>query len=300
MSVEIAVLADIHSNYVALERCVEFALKRGIRQFLFLGDYVGEFAWPERTMELLREYDASYDCLFIRGNKEDYWLGYRDGGERGWKEYGSTTGALYYAYHRLEDRDLAFFEGLPVSRRLEYGNLPPLLACHGSPGNVKGQLCLSDEETKNALLAAGANCVLHGHSHIQGKTVYDGRIALNPGSVGLALKAEGKAQFAILHGETDGFREELISLDYDRERVIRELCESGLTERAPYWCLVTEYLLRGRGGETDIGHADVLFRAMELCRQKNGSCIWPDIPEACWEQAAWELLPDLKGMICIK
>ena len=46
---EIAVLADIHSNYVALETCMRFALKRGIRKFLFLGDYIGEMAYPERT-----------------------------------------------------------------------------------------------------------------------------------------------------------------------------------------------------------------------------------------------------------
>ena len=32
---EIAVLADIHSNYVALERCMRYAEERGIRQFLF-------------------------------------------------------------------------------------------------------------------------------------------------------------------------------------------------------------------------------------------------------------------------
>lgn len=290
MSMDIAVLADIHSNYAALEQCMEYALEKGIRQFLFLGDYIGEFAYPERTMELLREYDERYDCVFIRGNKEDYWLGDRDVAARGWKEFDSTTGALYYAYRRLKDRDLTFFEGLPVCRRLEYGDLPPLLACHGTPENVKGELCLSDEGTKRALLAAGANYILHGHSHVQGKTVRGDRTALNPGSVGLALKAGGKAQFAILHGKKDGWKEELVSLDYDRDRVIRELRESGLAERAPYWCMVTEYLLRGEGGEKDIGHADVLFRAMELCSQKRGKCIWPDIPEACWEQAASELL----------
>lgn len=39
---EIAVLADIHSNHIALERCMGHALERGIRKFLFLGDYIGE------------------------------------------------------------------------------------------------------------------------------------------------------------------------------------------------------------------------------------------------------------------
>ena len=84
---ELAVLADIHSNYIALERCMEYALNRGIFHFWFLGEYIGELAYPERTMELLGQYSEKYDCVFIRGNKENYWLKYRDGGEQGWPEY---------------------------------------------------------------------------------------------------------------------------------------------------------------------------------------------------------------------
>lgn len=29
---------------------------------------------------------------------------------------------------------------------------------------------------------------------------------------------------------------------------------------------------------------------MELCRQQRGSCVWPDIPESCWEQAMEEMI----------
>ena len=41
ITMELAVLADIHSNHVALEKCMEYALERGISDFLFLGDYLG-------------------------------------------------------------------------------------------------------------------------------------------------------------------------------------------------------------------------------------------------------------------
>lgn len=290
MSLEIAVLADIHSNYVALERCMEYARERGIGRFLFLGDYIGEFAYPERTMELLRRYEGAWDCAFIRGNKENYWLGYRDAGERGWAEKSSTTGALYYAYHCLEKRDIDFFEGLPVSRTIKYGGMPPLLLCHGSPADVKGELKPEEEGTWRTREKETVSYILHGHTHIQGKTEYGGRVALNPGSVGLSLRAGGLAQFAVLHGEGGEWREELISLDYDRERVAGELRESGLAQQAPYWCMVTERLLLGADGNAGVGHAKVLSRAMELCRQDTGVCDWPDIPERYWERAVRELL----------
>ena len=49
----IAVMADIHGNRAALETCVAEARRRGAEEYLFLGDYLGEMAYPERTLELL-------------------------------------------------------------------------------------------------------------------------------------------------------------------------------------------------------------------------------------------------------
>ena len=90
----IAVMADIHGNDTALERCLTDAEKKGIRNYLFLGDYAGELAHPERVMRLLYGLSDRYSCLFIRGNKENYWLNYRKDGEKGWKEKDSITGCM--------------------------------------------------------------------------------------------------------------------------------------------------------------------------------------------------------------
>ena len=69
-----AVLSDIHGNYHAFKSCIDYALEAGCDSFFLLGDYLGEFAYPERTMELLYNLRGKYPCRFIRGNKENYWL----------------------------------------------------------------------------------------------------------------------------------------------------------------------------------------------------------------------------------
>ena len=287
---ELAVLSDIHSNYVALERCMEYAFGRGISRFVFLGDYIGEFAYPERTMEQLLQYREKYDCVFIRGNKEDYWAGYRKGGEQGWPEYSSVTGALYYAYRHLSKRDLDFLHGLPVTAEIAHEGLPVLTACHGSPVSVRESMRFDDGSAERILDREEKEYVLCGHTHLQGKTCRSGRTALNPGSAGMSLGAGGMAQFAVLSGTDGQWKEEFISLDFDRERMVREMKESGLWDRAPYWCRITERLLLGREGQKEVGHGKVLQRAMELCRQDTGACNWPDIPEKYMERAAGELL----------
>ena len=71
---KIAVLADIHGNHIALEACIDEAKKYGAEEYLFLGDYLGELAYPEKTMNILDQMKKEFPCTFIRGNKENYWI----------------------------------------------------------------------------------------------------------------------------------------------------------------------------------------------------------------------------------
>lgn len=62
----IAVLSDIHGNYVALQKCLDYAVNIGINTFIFLGDYLGELAYPQKTMNLLYAVKEKYHCFLLR------------------------------------------------------------------------------------------------------------------------------------------------------------------------------------------------------------------------------------------
>lgn len=283
---KLAVLSDIHGNAAALQKCVAYCLAQGVRSFLFLGDYLGELAYPQRTMALLYELKERYDCRFIRGNKEEYWFG----DTAKWKEYDSTTGALYYTYHQMREADFRFFEALPCSMVFSQEGLPALTLCHGSPRRVNEKLLPDDEAAFAVMARCETDYILCGHTHRQGEIRHGGKTVWNPGSVGMPLGSSAKAQFMIVSsGRTkdfDGWQREFVSLSYDAEAVIEDLHSSGLYDRAPGWCAVSEHVLRT--GLTS--HATVLNRAMALCREQTGSCTWPEIPEGCWQQAVQELL----------
>ena len=280
----IAVLSDIHGNYVALERCLSHVYSRHIDTFLFLGDYVGELGYPERSMQLLYELNKRFPCWFIRGNKEEYWFSYRDGGEQGCKDGSSTSGSLLYAYRRLSPEDLSFFEKMEISREIKLEGFPVFTACHGSPYRVNDKLLPEDEKTMRIMDRVETPLVLCGHTHVQRKIAYGEKNVLNPGAVGIPLGSGGKTQYMILHGENGAWREEFISLSYDTDRVIREMYEAGMQFHAPYWSLITEKILR----EGKVSHGTILGRVMELCKTDCGCCNWPDIPEKYWEQAIGE------------
>ncbi len=283
---KIAVLSDIHGNYIALEKCIEYALNKNIDTFIFLGDYLGELAYPQKTMDILYSLKEKYQCFFIRGNKEDYWIGYEKKKATGWKQYDSTTGALYYTYHNLQAKDLAFFKSLSHTGELAFEELPSITVCHGSPNKTNEKLLPNDEKTMTIVENNPTSLILCGHTHIQGAFEHGGKKVLNAGAVGVPIGSQGKTQFMILTGDGGIWSHEFVSLSYDVERVIADLEASGLTEYAPCWTKVTKYLLR----KGDKHHGMVLNRAMALCQAETGKCIWPEVPEKYWEQAVEEII----------
>lgn len=278
----IAVLADIHGNRIALERCLHHAEENGAQAYWFLGDYLGEMAFPQRTMALLYAWQQEHECAFIRGNKEEYWLGALD--DAHWRRGDSTTGVLWYARENITQQDKDFFRSLPIARIMTLPGLPPVTICHGSPRSVKECLVPAGDTALEAMEAAATPLILCGHRHRQDVLEHAGRRAVNPGAVGVPLGSGGKACYMLLDGENGTWHETMLQLDYDVERTIAELHESQLDEIAPAWTRMTCAILRGGA----FSQASVLRRAMELCTQHEGQCVWPHIPEYCWDMACRE------------
>lgn len=287
---KIAVLADIHGNYIALRECVCYARSQGVDAFIFLGDYIGELAYPERTMQILYQLAGEQKCYFIKGNKEEYWLNYKKNGESGWNKGDSTTGSLLYTYRHLTESDLEFFQNLKISDRVEFATKPPLTICHGAPFKVNQKLLEGDDRTAKAIEVIDTTYILCAHTHVQKKFTINDKVVINPGSVGVPLHSHGKAQFMLLDDKNGIWNDEFISLTYDNEKVITELKESELDIYAPFWCMVTKKLLR----DGCVAHGTVLEEAMTLCKQDMGYCNWPDIPEKYWEVAVRKF--DIRGV----
>lgn len=228
-------ISDVHGNYKALEAFLRYIQEHPVDGIICLGDYVTDSPYPERTMALLYEMKEKYSCYMLRGNREDYLLSNRDN-NRGWKP-SSANGALYYTLMHMTKKDLDFFASLPTERELQTEGLPPLYICHGTPGNVRGNM-QEDRSLREQILAhMPFSYLLGGHSHCQEIVVRNSGTYINPGSLGLAMDGVGrKAQFAILTGQkrdkdTTGFWDaELLSIDYDVEGFLKDFQTSGIDE----------------------------------------------------------------------
>lgn len=280
---KIAVIGDIHSNYVGLEKCIEHALSQKPDEFLFLGDYISDCPYPQKTMRIIYEMNKNYICSLIRGNREDYMLNHRKNPDERWT-YSSASGSLLYTYENLTEKDFSFFESMDMKGYYEKEGYQPFRYCHGSLTRSNEILEPEGENTAELMKNLDVDLLVSGHVHFQEDRTYGEKKLLHPGAVGVSWNFEGKTQYMMLHGNGSGWEAVFFQLDYDVEKIVKDFETSGLNEKAPSWSKITIHTLR-----TGMDHnLDCLNRATELCKKEKGNACWPDIPEKYWQQALRE------------
>jgi predicted phosphodiesterase len=228
----IAVLSDIHGNLPALEAVLDDAAAQGATTLVNLGDIASGPLWPAETVDRL----MPLAMPTIRGNHERQLLAPR-------AEQGDSD---RFAVERLRADQLAWMAALPASLRLE-----GLLLVHGSPTSDVDTLLETvtpagigpaDAAAVTARLGAvPERGVLCGHSHLQRHLdLGDGRMVVNPGSVGLPAYAHDQpyphrvesgsphARYAVLSDDrAGGWSVELRQVDYDWAAAARRADAAG-------------------------------------------------------------------------
>lgn len=278
---KIAVIGDIHSNHIALEACIKHALERDVDEFLFLGDYISDCPYPQKTMQIIYDMNKKYKCSFIRGNREDYMLNHRKNPNERWT-YSSASGNLLYTYENLAEKDFEFYKKLDIQGIYQKEGYPAFRYCHGSLTSSTELLLPENENMESIMENLDVDLLIGGHVHIQEAKTFGNKKLIHPGSVGIPWYHEGKTQYMILHGTNKGWGEEFFQLEYDVNAVKEEFKISRLIDKSFCWARLNMHALDTGDDYT----TPCLQLAMKLCKESEGNVNWPDIPEKYWEMAA--------------
>lgn len=274
----IAVLSDIHSNRAALEAVLAHSAAASPDWYVFLGDYVTDCPYPHKTVELLRTFAETHNCVFIRGNREDYLLNNRDN-PQGWT-YGSKNGALRYTFENLTKEDLDWFAAMPISVRVELPGAEPFTAYHGSPEQSNYLFHTDTPEAEQMISRQETRLALCGHSHIPFIFRRGDRLLVNPGALGMPVNNQNKAQYAMLEYD-GGWKPEILSVEYDIEKTVAEFSQSGLLEKSGVWGRGLIWTIR-----EGVNYTVMAVRLVEKMSKETGL---PVTDESLWEAAAREL-----------
>jgi len=119
-----------------------------------------------------------------------------------------------------------------------------------------------------------------GHSHIAWQQARDGRLALNPGSVGQPLNGDVRAQYALLTWQDGWWHAELRAVDYEVGQVRAAYQSSGLLAEGGVFTrasLLTTETARNVSGW--------LVAYVSRLAAQAGFEDWDSIPVAIWSQA---------------
>ncbi|MDP9245103.1 MAG: metallophosphatase family protein [Chloroflexota bacterium] len=210
----VALFSDIHANLVALDAVL--GELPAVEAIWVMGDTVGYGPDPSETLARLRERGAAivagnHDRAVATGEGlELFNAAARDAAER------------HRSWLSADERD-ALAE-LPVTLEIDgYG------ICHGSPRDPLWEYVF-DARTAAASMSGLAGtrfCV--GHTHVPATfRIGDGKVMINPGSVGQPRDGDPRAAFALLDlaAATVDFRR----VEYDVKETQRRMRERKLPE----------------------------------------------------------------------
>ena len=74
--VKVAVISDIHGNYIALEEVLKDAKAQGAEKYIFTGDLINEFPFGNKVINLIKDLQKDFDVYVVKGNREQYLIEY--------------------------------------------------------------------------------------------------------------------------------------------------------------------------------------------------------------------------------
>jgi predicted phosphodiesterase len=239
--VKIAVISDIHGNRLALEAVLDDIVRQGVDGTFNLGDMVSGPLEPNWVADILMDLDLPT----VRGNHERMLVD---------SPPDKLNRVDRFAQDQMESRHRGWINQLPPTLAL----LDDLFLCHGTPTSDEdtwldnfwqGRTVTTPDEATVTAKAEGFDypVMLCGHTHIpRAVRLRDGRLIVNPGSVGLQVNhGSPDARYATIELRDGKYHASLHAVPYDHFAAARQAEANGF----PQW---REALITGWTGASGL------------------------------------------------
>lgn len=202
----VAVLSDVHGVLPVLDAVLAEPDVRTAELVVVTGDHA---AGPMPVPVLDRLVALGDRCRLVRGNADRELVAIRGGA---WSEHPESR----WAAGQLRDDQVRLLAELPHPLYLDVDGFGPVVFCHGTPRD-DDEVVLVDTRLEKwaevfADLDAAVRTVVCGHTHMPFVRLVEGRLVVNPGSVGMPYGRPGGA-WALLRDGQVSLRHTPVDLD---------------------------------------------------------------------------------------
>jgi predicted phosphodiesterase len=251
---KIAVLADIHANYIALRTAIDHLSLWKPDKIVIAGDTVNRGPRPAECLELIHGKLKTEGWLVLRGNHEDYVIMHAGPDAPRQGPAIEVHRASHWTYQQLRE-DVTNLVAMPLQLSFPGPDKRSVQFVHGSLLGTRDGIYPEtsdyalrkkiglDQHTslENSLALFGV-----GHTHRPVIRWINGVLVVNAGSVGLPFDHDTRLAYAQLTWQGGNWRAKIVRLAYDLKIAERDFYDTGYLENAgPLAQLVQIELLSG-------------------------------------------------------
>lgn len=238
---KIAVIADLHANYVALQTSVQDIDAWQPDLVIVDGDIVNRGPRPLECLTFIQERVKTHGWQVLRGNHEDYVIEQslpKDSQKPGFADVHLPS---KWTLEQVGKTNLSYMKSLPLHHSLPSNYWGEARFTHGSMLGIRDGIYPETSGERLKLKINGKNgehfnpelslfCV--GHTHRPVIRYLDGTLVINAGSTGLPFDGDQRLAYARLIWSKGRWEVNLIRLAYDLAQAEKDMRESGYLENA--------------------------------------------------------------------
>jgi putative phosphoesterase len=278
---KIAVLADIHGNYIAFEAVLKDAKANGAAGIIITGDHFNDVPQPMQVFNRLR----SINAWIIKGNKEQRIIDYCRGKHPEWDSH-LQMASFIWTYKQLNREALDYIDSLPEQTVIDLPGTDSIRVVHGSPFRIDELLYRNRNEDRitRSLQSIDEKVLVFGHTHAQWHKKYGDKLIINPGSVGVSFNEKALAEYSLIEWDFDHWKVCQRLVEYDKDELEREFHRSGYLNEGGAYAKAALYSIKA--GTNEI--MDFVIFAYKLAEERGIKETL--IPNDIWIEAekVWE------------
>ena len=221
----IVILADIHGNLPAFEAALQHVAQQRPDLLLLAGDIIIGSPDSQACWQLAR----SLGCPILRGNHERYAAHY--GTPKAAPLWSQLQFApLQWSVAQLSEQERQQMEALPLTLRLP--EAPGLFFAHASERDDHDTVAAytPEEQLHGMFPAAPEPYLIRAHNHYGQVRVWQNRLIVTCGSVGLPLDSHPTAQYLLLDQQANGWKIQHMAVPYPLEATLKRFHDTGYLE----------------------------------------------------------------------
>lgn len=233
---KIAIINDIHSNYLLLKLVLEDIKKYNVDDFIFCGDYITDGFDNDRVLNLIKNKTEN----IIAGNRD---LSIANYDNKSWNGINQMKSMLY-AYNNTTEENKNFLKTLPIFKIIIIEN-QKICFSHGTPFNVRELVNSNSYDVFEELIDKfSCDIYLFAHTHIPFHTVYKNKHFINSGAVSCVVDNKPHSTYGILSIKENDVQYSQNELYYDFEDVKKYYTDSNYHKECKEWFNLIIYTLR--------------------------------------------------------